>query len=276
MGRRADLGVGEMCEYRRCGGKGGREGARPWRACTHVHVGGRRMHVCESCASLVKRGSATRGGARGTQEGGPQQLVDIMREMSLPEAIPPGTPAVKRMRRNAPGSGRGSGAVREARPRRDERVEPSHVSTPSLQQARSDAPPSAQAALSPKPPVANANAATETEVRGIRRRPGGNREASVAVARSLSASLEQRVAPAVTSADESASPEQRLYALLKTQRCEIVDSRPKGGVLWVVGGQELEPTIREARKVGYAFTWTADGGKKTRGRAAWWCKRMRG
>jgi hypothetical protein len=54
-----------------------------------------------------------------------------------------------------------------------------------------------------------------------------------------------------------------------------VDSRLKGGVLWVVGGMELEPTIRDARALGYPFTWSAVGGNKTKGRAGWWCKRMR-
>jgi len=276
MGKRSAMSADEMCEHQRCGGKGGGKVVRPRRARMYVEVGGRRMHVCESCADLLKRESAARVGSGSTQEGGPQQIGEILRRTPLREKIPQVMPTKRRSRHNARGSGRGTVAGSVARLGREKRVEPSRGSTPLLPHARGDAPPSAPAALSPQPTVAEANAPTEEEARGIRRRPGGNREASVATARSLSASLEQRVAPTVTSADESASPEQRLYALLKTQRCEFVDSRPKGGVLWVLGGQELEPTIREARKFGYAFTWTAAGGKKTKGRAAWWCKRIRG
>lgn len=83
MGKQSAMSVDEMCEYRRCGGKGGREVARPWRAWTNVEFRGRRMRVCESCASFFKRDRAARGGSGSTQEGGPQQLRDIMREMLL-------------------------------------------------------------------------------------------------------------------------------------------------------------------------------------------------
>lgn len=50
---------------------------------------------------------------------------------------------------------------------------------------------------------------------------------------------------------------------------EIIDKRPMGGNLWVVGGVELKPTIDEWATRGVVFHFKPTGGKATQHRPAW-------
>ena len=51
-----------------------------------------------------------------------------------------------------------------------------------------------------------------------------------------------------------------------------VDKRPSGGLLWVVGGQDLRPTFEAFRNEGIRFTFAPNGGQATRRRPAWWTR----
>lgn len=270
MGKYSNLPPEEQCQYRRCGGKGSREVARPWRAWTRVMVNGREAQVCESCANLLRRSGATRSGAPGVQELAPARVDDIMRAMSLPFEPSPATPAERRNRKNGGSHPRSTRTAKQVQPSGEKHSDIRPTSPPTRPSMRDDAQPDATRAPLAESRVDESMAAPETGARHIRRRPGGNIAAAHPVARA-----KRSEAPHPKSADETASPEQRLRQLFRSHGCKVVDSRPKGGALWIVGGKELEPTIREARALGYAFTWSGSGGKKTKRRAGWWCKRMR-
>lgn len=50
-----------------------------------------------------------------------------------------------------------------------------------------------------------------------------------------------------------------LYSYLTSNNYEVIDNRPKGGSLWLVGGAELRPLINELRQKGITFQFTAKG-----------------
>lgn len=270
MGRHSSLRPEEQCEYRRCGGKGGREVARPRRACTSMVVNARAMRVCESCADLLRRSGGGRSGASGGQLSGPSRLGDIVPAMSPPLESATVAPDGLRARRKRGGRPRSTRSRRQVQPSGEKHADARPTSPPAHPSRRDDARPEAARAPLAESRVDESVVAAEPGVRHIRRRPGGSTIGAHPVARA-----KQTAVPLRKPADELASPEQRLHQLLTSRGCKFVDSRPKGGVLWIIGGSEHAPTIREARALGYTFTWSAAGGKKTRGRAGWWCKRMR-
>lgn len=61
-----------------------------------------------------------------------------------------------------------------------------------------------------------------------------------------------------------------LLAFLREKRLEMVDKRPVGGALWVVGGFDLHPMMRELAAKGIRFTFSAKGGQTTGQRPAWY------
>lgn len=63
-----------------------------------------------------------------------------------------------------------------------------------------------------------------------------------------------------------------LFEQLKGLNAEIVDKRDNGGALWIIGGKELNPIIREFKKLGVHFIFKAGGGKATAGRDGWWAR----
>ena len=73
-------------------------------------------------------------------------------------------------------------------------------------------------------------------------------------------------------ADEvpSGKPQPTLRSLLAEAGVEAIDKRDVGGLLWIIGGRELEPLIARCREIGVAFTFKEGGGKVCRGRDAWW------
>lgn len=64
-----------------------------------------------------------------------------------------------------------------------------------------------------------------------------------------------------------------LAGYLEAKGLEVIDKRDKGGALWVVGGKELDPIIKETRKThGALWTYSANGGRATGNRTSWFTK----
>ncbi|MBR0130646.1 MAG: hypothetical protein IJM08_05040, partial [Firmicutes bacterium] len=59
---------------------------------------------------------------------------------------------------------------------------------------------------------------------------------------------------------------------LKAVNAEVIDKRENGGALWIIGGKDLNPIIREFKKLGVHFIFKAGGGKATGGRDGWWAR----
>ena len=59
---------------------------------------------------------------------------------------------------------------------------------------------------------------------------------------------------------------------LRSLGLTTVDKRPAGGVLWVIGGQELKPKLEAFVNDEIRFNFAPSGGKVTKGRPAWWTK----
>lgn len=64
-----------------------------------------------------------------------------------------------------------------------------------------------------------------------------------------------------------------LVTFLGKKGLEVIDKREKGGALWVIGGKELDPIIKETRKVfGALWTFSQNGGRATGNRTSWFTK----
>ena len=60
-----------------------------------------------------------------------------------------------------------------------------------------------------------------------------------------------------------------LKSFLEQRGLEVVDKRKRGGALWVVGGQEISPVLKELRPKRIYFTFAKNGGRATKYRPAW-------
>lgn len=100
------------------------------------------------------------------------------------------------------------------------------------------------------------------------------RDANADVARAAvpsSASLAGASSPA--NADAEATPSRRdwIVEALEDNGVNLVDLRGvTGGNLWVVGGGELDGTMKELADRGAKFEFSFRGSKATQGRAGWW------
>lgn len=64
-----------------------------------------------------------------------------------------------------------------------------------------------------------------------------------------------------------------LVEYLKSKGLEVIDMRAKNGVLWIVGGKELDPIIKESKKqFGALWTFSKNGGSATKRRTSWFTK----
>lgn len=64
-----------------------------------------------------------------------------------------------------------------------------------------------------------------------------------------------------------------LSDFLKSKGLEVIDKRPKGGALWVVGDKSIDPILKESReKFGALWTFCQKGGMATRNRTSWYTK----
>ena len=80
-------------------------------------------------------------------------------------------------------------------------------------------------------------------------------------------------AQAVGTSPVSAEPEAKVdwvAAVLASQGVQVIDRRPQGGSIWAVGGGELDALMSDLAAHGAEFTYKTDGGKATKGCAAWW------
>jgi len=59
---------------------------------------------------------------------------------------------------------------------------------------------------------------------------------------------------------------------LRLQGLEVIDKRPAGGALWVVGGAEIGKLLEGLKAKGYRFSFAKSGGKATKNRPAWFAK----
>ncbi len=65
----------------------------------------------------------------------------------------------------------------------------------------------------------------------------------------------------------------RLTDFLKGKGLEVIDKRSNGGALWVVGDQNINPILKEARKqFGSFWIFSAKGGNATKHRSGWFTK----
>lgn len=63
-----------------------------------------------------------------------------------------------------------------------------------------------------------------------------------------------------------------LMGLLEEAGVEMIDKRPSGGLLWIIGGKRLKPLIARCKEIGVYFHFKEGGGKVCKGRDAWWTK----
>lgn len=69
------------------------------------------------------------------------------------------------------------------------------------------------------------------------------------------------------------SKESPLVVFLKEKGIEVSDKRLKGGSLWVVGGKELDDTLKETKKIyGALWLFNPKGGVATKFRPGWFTK----
>lgn len=80
---------------------------------------------------------------------------------------------------------------------------------------------------------------------------------------------EQMVIPEVEKPQQKPA---NVIALLKQNKIKYVDKRQSNGALWIIGGRELDPIVRECRKLGVYFRYKADGGRQTGFKPGWWAK----
>lgn len=61
-----------------------------------------------------------------------------------------------------------------------------------------------------------------------------------------------------------------LFAFLREKGLTVIDKRPLGGRLWVVGGSELTPLMQDLARKGIKFTPTPNGSNTTGYKPGWW------
>ena len=75
-----------------------------------------------------------------------------------------------------------------------------------------------------------------------------------------------------SSDERNADNQGSLSQILQDAGIEVIDKRPNGGALWIIGGQEIKPVISQCEKLGMKFAYKPGGGKVSQNRDAWWTK----
>ncbi len=75
-----------------------------------------------------------------------------------------------------------------------------------------------------------------------------------------------------TEALPESNPLVGLLQKIADAKCRIIDKRQNGGALWIVGGKNLSPIMKEFNELGVRFIFKAGGGKATGGKDGWWAK----
>lgn len=68
------------------------------------------------------------------------------------------------------------------------------------------------------------------------------------------------------------NPAEELFEKLRAEGIEIINKLDKGGALWVIGGRELAPIMKQFREIGINFSYKQGGGRATENRDGWWTK----
>ena len=63
-----------------------------------------------------------------------------------------------------------------------------------------------------------------------------------------------------------------VIALLKKNGVKYIDKRQVKGALWIIGGHELDPIVKQCRALGVYFNFMPEGGKQTNHKPGWWAK----
>ena len=66
------------------------------------------------------------------------------------------------------------------------------------------------------------------------------------------------------------APEDLLVSYLKKRRIDCLDLRSQGGALWIIGGSELKPLVKQCEALGLHFHFQRGGTKLTKWKDAWW------
>ena len=68
------------------------------------------------------------------------------------------------------------------------------------------------------------------------------------------------------------APDRTLEGRLAQEGLEIIDKRPQGGTLWVVGSAELASFFKELQTHGFNFVFMNRGGRAVKRRPSWYLK----
>lgn len=79
-------------------------------------------------------------------------------------------------------------------------------------------------------------------------------------------------ATVVPNEDKKSSSDSDVIEVLKKNKVKFIDKRDKNGALWIVGGRELEPIVKECKKLGTYFRFKEEGGRQTSYKPGWWAK----
>jgi curved DNA-binding protein CbpA len=63
-----------------------------------------------------------------------------------------------------------------------------------------------------------------------------------------------------------------VMAFFSSRDIEVIDKRPERGALWVVGGPDLAPVLKDLSAQGFEFAFATGGGRATGHRPAWYTK----
>ena len=78
--------------------------------------------------------------------------------------------------------------------------------------------------------------------------------------------------PKKTAPTETVESDDPVIDLIREKGIEYVDNRSVAGSLWIIGGHEIEPIIKQCASLGAKFKYMPNGGKATKNRPAWWTK----
>lgn len=76
----------------------------------------------------------------------------------------------------------------------------------------------------------------------------------------------------LSSIESSLTTDIDVITLLKKNGIPYIDKRSNGGALWIIGGKELSPIVKQCQNIGVKFSFKENGGKVTRGKCGWWTR----
>lgn len=123
----------------------------------------------------------------------------------------------------------------------------------------------------PRATSSNADSSIETPRATVRATVHGNVSSDTVSAGASSGSATIPANHVATQGIGSSSGD--LTDFLRTKGLEVIDKRPKGGALWVVGDKSIDPILKETRqKFGALWTFSQKGGTATKHRSGWFTK----